>query len=161
MLFRDTGQFVYEVVTDDVYEGFYKDRGLFDFSNYPRDSKFFDPINKKVIGKMKEWHAGMTRKFVKRSKFFTPNFGLMVSAVGCNCKRPSSFNYLVEIAYHQEKQGILLQFKLCPSNTPKKDEFKGEIISGFAGLKSKVKAKGTNRKVAENKKTWKICLCFV
>ena len=54
MLFRDTGQFVYEVVTDDVYEGFYKDRGLFDFNDYPRDSKFFDPINKKVIGKMKE-----------------------------------------------------------------------------------------------------------
>ena len=85
MLFRDTGQFVYEVVTDDVYEGFYKDRGLFDFSNYPRDSKFFDPINKKVIGKIKEWHARMTLKLVKRSKFFTPNFGLMVSAAGCNC----------------------------------------------------------------------------
>ena len=24
---------------------------LFDFSNYPKDSKFFDPTNKKVIGK--------------------------------------------------------------------------------------------------------------
>ena len=28
--------------------------------------------------------------------------------------------FLVEIAYHQEKQGILLQIKLCPSNKPKK-----------------------------------------
>ena len=27
---------------------------MFDFSNYPEDSKFFDPTNKKVIGKMKE-----------------------------------------------------------------------------------------------------------
>ena len=26
---------------------------MFDFSNYPLDSKFFDPVNKKVIGKMK------------------------------------------------------------------------------------------------------------
>ena len=25
----------------------------FDFSDYPRDSKFFDPVNKEVIGKMK------------------------------------------------------------------------------------------------------------
>ena len=27
---------------------------MFDFSNYPNDSKFFDPTNKKVIGKMKD-----------------------------------------------------------------------------------------------------------
>ena len=26
---------------------------MFDFSDYPRDSKFFDPANKNVIGKMK------------------------------------------------------------------------------------------------------------
>ena len=27
---------------------------MFDFSDYPEDSKFFDPINKKVIGKLKD-----------------------------------------------------------------------------------------------------------
>ena len=27
---------------------------MFDFSNYPDDSKFFDPMNKKFIGKMEE-----------------------------------------------------------------------------------------------------------
>ena len=27
---------------------------LFDFSNYSKDSKFFDETNKKVIGKMKD-----------------------------------------------------------------------------------------------------------
>ena len=27
---------------------------MFDFSNYPKDSKFFDETNKKVIGKMKD-----------------------------------------------------------------------------------------------------------
>ena len=64
---------------------------MFDFSEYPINSKFYDPTNKKVLGKMK-------------------------------------------------------------------DEFKGQIISGFAGLKSKVysltsvddkkvsKAKGVNKK---------------
>ena len=31
---------------------------LFHFSNYPEDSKFFDPTNKKVIGKMKEEFEG-------------------------------------------------------------------------------------------------------
>ena len=32
---------------------FFRRKYLFDFSNYPKDSKFFDPTNKKVIGKMK------------------------------------------------------------------------------------------------------------
>ena len=27
---------------------------MFDLSNYPKDSKFFDPGNEKVIGKMKD-----------------------------------------------------------------------------------------------------------
>ena len=33
---------------------FIKKKKLFDFSDYPEDSKFFDPVNKKVIGKMKD-----------------------------------------------------------------------------------------------------------
>ena len=31
---------------------------MFDFSNYPKDSKFFDETNKKVIGKMKDESQG-------------------------------------------------------------------------------------------------------
>ena len=31
---------------------------MFDFSNYPKDSKFFDPTNEKVIGKMKDLSEG-------------------------------------------------------------------------------------------------------
>ena len=31
---------------------------LFNFSNYPKDSKFFDETNKKVIGKMKDESEG-------------------------------------------------------------------------------------------------------
>ena len=38
----------------DVYEDFYKDKGLFELSNYPKDSKFYDPVNEKAIGKTKE-----------------------------------------------------------------------------------------------------------
>ena len=38
---------------------------MFDLSNYPKDSKFFDPVNKKIISKMKDVHKGKpTRKFV-------------------------------------------------------------------------------------------------
>ena len=31
---------------------------MFDFSNYPEDSKFFDPTNKKVISKMRDESEG-------------------------------------------------------------------------------------------------------
>ena len=33
---------------------FTKTKNLFDFSDYPLYSKFFDPVNKKFIGKMKD-----------------------------------------------------------------------------------------------------------
>ena len=31
---------------------------MFDFSNFPKDSKFFDTANKKVTGKMKDMSEG-------------------------------------------------------------------------------------------------------
>ena len=38
---------------------------MFDFGDYPLDSKFFDPVNKKVIGKMKDEFKGkIISKFV-------------------------------------------------------------------------------------------------
>ena len=54
MLFTDTESLVYETERDDVYEESYKDENLFVFSDYPKDSKFFNPANKKMIGKMKD-----------------------------------------------------------------------------------------------------------
>ena len=53
-MFTDTDSLVYETETEEVYEDFYKDKNLFDFSDYPQYSKIFDPVNKKVIGKMKD-----------------------------------------------------------------------------------------------------------
>ena len=58
MLFTDTGSLTYEIKSEDVYEEFFKHKHLFDFSNYPKDSKFFDETNKKVIGKMKDESEG-------------------------------------------------------------------------------------------------------
>ena len=54
LLFTDTDSLVYEIKTEDVYEDFYQDKNLFDFSDYPLNSTFFDPANKKAIGKMKD-----------------------------------------------------------------------------------------------------------
>ena len=58
LLFTDTDSLVYDIKTEDVYEDFYRDKILFDFSDYPLDSMFFDSVNKKVIGKMKDEFQG-------------------------------------------------------------------------------------------------------
>ena len=59
LLFTDTDSLTYEIKSENVYEEFFKWKDLFDFSNYPKDSKFFDETNKKVIGKMKDEFGGV------------------------------------------------------------------------------------------------------
>ena len=54
LLFTDTYSLVYEIKSEYVYEDFYQEKNLFEFSDYPLDSKFFDPLNKKVFDKMKD-----------------------------------------------------------------------------------------------------------
>ena len=73
LLFTDRDSLVYEIKTEDFYEDFYQDKILFDFSDYPLDSNFFDPANKKVIGKMKDEFKGkMINGFVElKSKVYS------------------------------------------------------------------------------------------
>ena len=47
-----------KIKTKNIYEDFYENENLFDFSDYPQDSKFYDLANKKVIGKMKDEFGG-------------------------------------------------------------------------------------------------------
>ena len=58
LLFTDTYSIVYEIKTEDVYEDFYQEKNLFDFSDYPLNSKFFNAVYKIVIGKMKDEFKG-------------------------------------------------------------------------------------------------------
>ena len=48
LLFMDTDGLTYEIKSEEVYEEFFKHKHLFDFSNYPKDSNFFDQANKKM-----------------------------------------------------------------------------------------------------------------
>ena len=50
-LFIETDILTYQIKSKDIQEEFLMHKHLFDFSNYPKDSKFLDPTNKKVIGK--------------------------------------------------------------------------------------------------------------
>ena len=58
LLFTDPNILVHEIKTEDAYEDFCKDKNLFHSSDYSLNSKFFDPINKKVISRMKDEFKG-------------------------------------------------------------------------------------------------------
>ena len=58
-LFTDTGSLTYEINKKNVYEEFFKWKDFFDFSDYSKDSKFFNETNKKFIGKMKDEFGGV------------------------------------------------------------------------------------------------------
>ena len=48
-----------------IYEELFKWKDLFEFSNYSKDSKFFNETSKKVIGKMKDEFGGViVNKFI-------------------------------------------------------------------------------------------------
>ena len=58
LLFTDTDSLTYEIKSEDVHEEFFKHKHLSDFSNYPKDSQFFDQPNKKIISKTKDESEG-------------------------------------------------------------------------------------------------------
>ena len=59
LLFTDTYSLTYEIISEKVDEKFFNWTDLFDFSNYSKDSKFFNETNEKVIGKMKGEFGGV------------------------------------------------------------------------------------------------------
>ena len=58
LLFTDTDSLTYGIKTDDVYEDFYENKDFFDFSNYPKDLKFYHPSIINEFIKMKDESEG-------------------------------------------------------------------------------------------------------
>ena len=73
LLFTDTDNLDYEINSNNVYEKCFKDRHLFDFSGYSKDSDYYDISNKKVLEKMKDEFNGVKIvKFVSlKSKMYS------------------------------------------------------------------------------------------
>ena len=58
LLFTYTYILVYEIKGENVYEKSFQDKELFDFSSYPVNSKYCDPKNNAVLGKLKDEFKG-------------------------------------------------------------------------------------------------------
>ncbi|PFX21556.1 Terminal uridylyltransferase 4 [Stylophora pistillata] len=59
LLFTDTDSLTCQIEAEDVYKDFWKNRDMFDNSDYDESSQYFNKENKKVIGKMKDEAAGI------------------------------------------------------------------------------------------------------
>ena len=59
LLFTDTGSLVYEIKGGNVYEQYFRGKHLFRFRGYLKDSVYYDDINKKMLGKMKDEFTGI------------------------------------------------------------------------------------------------------
>ena len=73
LLFTDTDSLVYEIKDSNVYDQYFKDKHLFDFSGYPKNSVYYDNSNKKILGKMKdELNGNRTVEFIGlKSKMYS------------------------------------------------------------------------------------------
>ena len=45
MLLTDADSLMYKIETENIYEDYHKDKELFDFSNYSKDSKYYNCAN--------------------------------------------------------------------------------------------------------------------
>ena len=105
LLFTETDSLTYEVKSEDVYKEFFKHKHLFDFSNYPKDSKFFGPANKKVTGKMKYVSEGkIIDEFVglKAKMYSMKNIDGKESNVAKGVNVATEFNEFNDILFNKK-----------------------------------------------------------
>ena len=124
MLFTDTESLVFEIKTEDIYEDAYSDKDLFDFSDYPVNSKFFDETNKQVIGKMKnEFKGEIIREFAGlKSKMYS-----LLTVKDEEVIKAEAVNKKIR---HKEFVDVLLNRKMIRHNM-KKIQIKLHIIGSY------------------------------
>ena len=65
MLLTDTDSFMYKIETENVCEHLRKKKGLFDLSNYSKDSYYYEKSDDLVVGKIKAETCGVPIKCLK------------------------------------------------------------------------------------------------
>ena len=108
LLFTDTASLVYGINSGDVYEQCFKDRRLFDFSEYPMDSKYYDNTNEKVPGKMKDEFNG-----IKILKFVGLTMYSLISVDDREVNKAKGINKKLR---YQEYVDVLINKKVVRNN---------------------------------------------
>ena len=105
LLFTDTVSLTYEIKSENVYKEFYRWKNLFDFSNYSKDSKFFEDTNKNVIGKMKDENDGaIINQFIvlKSKMYLIKKIDVSQSSTTKGVNIASKFNEFKDVLFNKK-----------------------------------------------------------
>ena len=105
--FTDTASLVYEIEIENVYDNFSTNKKMFNFSNYPTESKFYDDSIVLVVGRMKDemGENAIEKFFGLRTKIYS----ILVS----DSSRPWHDPQAIAEAHAQEN-GLGRQWKTHP-----------------------------------------------
>ena len=89
-----TGSLIYQTKSEDYYEEFVEHKHFSDFSNFSKDSKFYDTQSEMVVGKMKAANKGIpVNKFIGlRSKMY-----FMLSGDGKESNTAKGVNFATDL----------------------------------------------------------------
>ena len=110
LLFTDTDSLVYEIKGEDIYEKSFQDKELFDFYNYPVNSKYYDLKNNEVLDKMKYEYKG------KISSEFVGSKSKMYSLISVDDEEVSKANGVNKKIRHEEFVDVLFNRKVITHN---------------------------------------------
>ena len=110
LLFTDTDSLVYEIKGEDIYEKSFQDKELFDFYNYPVNSKYYDFKNNEVLDKMKCEYKG------KISSEFVGSKSKMYSLISVDDEEVSKANGVNKETRHEEFVDVLFNRKVIRHN---------------------------------------------
>ena len=113
LLFTDTDSLIYEIKGGNVYEKCHKDKHLFDFKGYPKDSVYYCDSNKKALDKMKDEFDGVKiEEFVElKSK--------MYSLIACNDLEVNEAKGVNFVLKNKEYFDVLFHKKSCKTQNEK------------------------------------------
>ena len=110
LLFADTDSLVYEIKDKNVYEQCFKDKELFDFSGYSKDSVYYDSSNKKTLVKMKDEFDGV--KIIE----FIGLKSKMYSLISVDDKEVNKAKGINKNLRHKEYHNVLFNKKVIRHN---------------------------------------------
>jgi hypothetical protein len=136
LLFTDTDSLCYHIQTDDIYKDMYKSQELYDLSNLPHDSPFFDKTNKKVLGKFKdECDGAAAAEFVGlRPKMYSLKVGSKEKKTGKGIQR----GFLKKHVRHAD-------YKRCLQSEQRADQQQRATFNAICSRKHKLSSLTVNK----------------
>ena len=98
-----------EIKTEGVYGDFSEDKSIFDFSNLSFTSKYYDDLNKYVVGKMKDKTGGIANEEIVELK--PKIYSLLIDNVVSIKKAKGVNKSVVARINHSEYNNVLLNNK--------------------------------------------------